>query len=108
MVIVKTTNVPDRVRGKLACYFLEIDSGLYIGSYNARTRGRIWSAIINNATSWEPEAVIVMAWATQDDNGFSFISFGERRRCPVNVEGLILSKFSPIPEKETEEIETGH
>lgn len=97
MMIIKTTNVPDRIRGRLSRYLLEIDPGLYIGNFNNRTRSRIWSAIISDDALFASEdAVIVMAWATQDDNGFSFISFGERRRHPFNLEGLILSRFLPM------------
>jgi CRISPR-associated protein Cas2 len=42
------------------------------------------------------EGNAVMAWATNNESGFEFQTFGENRREPIDVDGLRLVRFLPI------------
>ena len=37
-----------------------------------------------------------MAWATNTESGFDFVTYGENRRMPIDLDGLRLVKFLPL------------
>ena len=81
MVVVVTENVPPRLRGRLAIWLLEVRAGVYVGDVSRRVREMIWN--------------VVMAWATNNETGFDFLTFGKNRRIPVEMDGLRLVSFIP-------------
>lgn len=93
MLVVVTENVPPRLRGRLAVWLLEVRSGVYVGDVNRKVREVIWYQI----TELAEQGNVVMAWATNSESGFDFITYGENRRMPVDFDGLRLVKF--LPEK---------
>jgi CRISPR-associated protein Cas2 len=38
---------------------------------------------------------VVMAWATNNESGFDFQTYGKNRREPVDLDGLRLVRFLP-------------
>ena len=92
MMVVVTSNVPPRLRGRLAVWLLEVRAGVYVGNYSARTREMIREQVAGMIG--EGDAVI--AWASPNDAGFDFETFGENRRAPVDFEGLKLVAFHPL------------
>ena len=48
MIVVVTENVPNRLRGYLARWFVEVRAGVFIGDYNVKIRERIWLVIRDN------------------------------------------------------------
>ena len=93
MLVVVTENAPPRLRGRLAVWLLEVRAGVYVGDVSRRVREMIWYQI----TELADEGDVVMAWATNTESGFDFITYGENRRMPVEFDGLRLVKF--LPEK---------
>ncbi len=93
MLVVVTENAPPRLRGRLAVWLLEVRAGVYVGNVSRRVREMIWYQI----TELADEGNVVMAWATNTESGFDFITYGENRRMPVEFDGLRLVKF--LPEK---------
>ncbi|WP_111638048.1 type I-E CRISPR-associated endoribonuclease Cas2e [Marinomonas shanghaiensis] len=91
MVVVVTENVPDRLRGRLAIWLLEIRAGVYIGNTSRKIREMIWEQINVLAE----QGNVVMAWATNTESGFEFQTYGENRRIPVDLDGLRLVSFLP-------------
>lgn len=91
MLVVVTENVPDRLRGRLAIWLLEIRAGVYIGDTSRKIREMIWEQI--NALA--EQGNVVMAWATNTESGFEFQTYGENRRIPVDLDGLRLVSFLP-------------
>ena len=92
MLTVVTEAVPPRLRGRLAVWLLEVRAGVYVGNVSRRVREMIWSQI----TELADEGNAVMAWATNNESGFEFQTFGENRREPIDVDGLRLVRFLPI------------
>ena len=92
MLTVITENAPPRLRGRLAVWLLEIRAGVYVGNVSMRIREMIWEQI----TLLAGEGNVVMAWATNTESGFDFVTYGENRRMPVNLDGLRLVKFLPV------------
>ncbi len=91
MLVVVTEAVPDRLRGRLAIWLLEIRAGVYVGDVSRRTREMIWEQV--NALAEEGNAV--MSWSTNTESGFDFVTYGKNRREPIEMEGLRLVKFKP-------------
>jgi len=91
MISVTTEAVPPRLRGRLAVWLLEVRAGVYIGNVSRRVREMIWMHIEKLAE----EGNVVMAWATNTESGFDFITYGTNRRMPIDFDNLRLVKFSP-------------
>ena len=91
MLVVVTESVPPRLRGRLAVWLLEVRAGVYVGDVSRRIREMIWNQVSELAENGN----VVMAWSTNTESGFDFISYGENRRMPVDLDGLRLVKFAP-------------
>lgn len=91
MLVVVTEAVPPRLRGRLAVWLLEIRAGVYVGDVNRRIREMIWYQVEELAE----DGNVVMAWATNTESGFDFVTYGENKRMPVEFDGLRLVRFSP-------------
>ncbi len=91
MITVVTENVPNRLRGRLAIWLLEVRAGVYVGDVSRRVREMIWEQCI----LLREEGNIVMVWATNTESGFDFQTLGENRRMPTEYDGLRLVSFYP-------------
>lgn len=91
MLVIIVENAPPRLRGRLAVWLLEVRAGVYIGSYSARTRERLWADV----TGMIGEGNAVIAWAAPNDAGFAFDTCGSNRRIPVDFDGFSLVSFLP-------------
>jgi CRISPR-associated protein Cas2 len=91
MLVVVTESVPPRLRGRLAIWLLEVRAGVYVGDVSRRIREMIWHQVNELADNGN----VVMAWSTNTESGFDFITYGENRRMPIDVDGLRLVKFTP-------------
>lgn len=91
MLVVVTETVPDRLRGRLAVWLLEIRAGVYVGDVSRRIREMIWQQV----DALGEDGNVVMAWATNTESGFDFVTYGKNRRMPVDLDGLRLVKFIP-------------
>lgn len=91
MLVVVSEAVPPRLRGRLAVWLLEVRAGVYIGDVSRRVREMIWEQVEAIAE----DGNVVMAWTTNTESGFDFITYGENRRMPIDFDGLRLVKFTP-------------
>jgi len=94
MTVVVTEAVPDRLRGRLAVWLLQVRAGVYVGDVSKRIREMIWQ----QCETFCDGGNIVMAWATNTESGFDFQTLGPNRRNPVELDGLRLVSFRPIVE----------
>ena len=91
MLMVVTEAVPPRLRGRLAVWLLEVRAGVYVGNVSKRIREMIW----NQVNALAEGGNVVMAWSTNTESGFDFITYGENRRVPIDYDGLRLVSFLP-------------
>lgn len=94
MLVIVTESVPPRLRGFLARWLLEVRAGVYVGSYSVRVRERLWKVV----TEELEDGNAVLAWSTNNESGFSFLTAGENRREPAEFDGFSLVKFLPVEE----------
>lgn len=92
MLVIVVENAPSRLRGRLALWLLEVRAGVYVGKVSRRVREMIWT----NLTTGIGEGNVVMAWATNTESGFDFLTLGANRRVPKEMEGIKLVSFFPV------------
>jgi CRISPR-associated protein Cas2 len=92
MLVIVVENVPPRLRGRLAVWLIEIRAGVYVGDLSKKVREMIWSQVEDGLENGNA----VMAWSTNTESGFDFVTLGKNRRLPVELDGLKLVSFYPI------------
>jgi CRISPR-associated protein Cas2 len=96
MLVTVVENAPSRLRGRLAIWLLEVRAGVYVGKVSKRVREMIWEQIEKGIG----DGNAVMAWSTNTESGFDFMTLGANRRIPVEMDGIKLVSF--LPEEETQ------
>lgn len=91
MLVIVLENAPPRLRGRLAIWLLEIRAGVYVGNYSAKVRDHIWSQVVDGIE----DGNAVMAWRTNNESGFDFVTLGSNRRIPAEMDGVRLVSFLP-------------
>jgi len=91
MLVIVVENAPPRLRGRLAVWLLEVRAGVYVGSTSRSVREMLW----NNVIKGIEDGNAVMAWNTNTESGFDFMTWGANRREPVEIDGLKLVSFLP-------------
>jgi len=93
MMVIVLENATPRLRGYLTRLFLEVRAGVFVGHYSSRVRERVWKTVKKEIA----EGNAVMVWSFSSESGFDFVTCGENRRMPVELDGLKLCQF--LPEK---------
>lgn len=96
MLVIVLENCPPRLRGRLAIWLLEIRAGVYVGNYSRRVRETIWQQVEAGIEGGNA----VMAWRTNNEAGFDFMTLGANRRMPVEMDGAKLVSFLPIAQND--------
>ena len=96
MLVIVVENAPPRLRGRLALWLLEVRAGVYVGDYSKRVREMIWTQVEKGLE----EGNAVMAWSTNTESAFDFLTIGANRRIPVEMDGIKLVSFLPEEGKE--------
>jgi CRISPR-associated protein Cas2 len=91
MLVIAVESVPDRLRGRLACWLLEVRAGLYVGDVSKRVREMLWNLVEGDVENGNA----VMAWSSNNESGFELATVGPNRRIPVDFDGLMLVSFTP-------------
>lgn len=91
MLVIVLENAPPRLRGRLAVWLLEVRAGVYVGDYSHRVREYIWKQVEEGLDSGNA----VMAWRSNNEAGFDFVTLGTNRRVPVEIDGAKLVSFLP-------------
>jgi len=98
MLVTVVENAPPRLRGRLAIWLLEVRAGVYIGKVSRRVREMIWYQIEKGIE----DGNAVMAWSTNTESGFDFMTLGANRRIPVEMDGIKLVSFLPENDNQNE------
>ena len=91
MLVIVLENAPPRLRGRLSVWLLEVQAGVYIGDFSVKVREMIWAQIVEGIE----EGTAIMAWGTNNEAGFDFVTVGANRRIPVDFDGVPLISFLP-------------
>ena len=97
VTVLSTTAVPDHLRGALSRWLIEVMPGMYVGTVSARVRDELWDAVVG--TIGDGAAVLVHPDNTEQ--GFTLRTAGERRRKPIDFDGLTLVRMTAASEDTT-------
>ncbi|MEU8501553.1 type I-E CRISPR-associated endoribonuclease Cas2e [Streptomyces lavendulae] len=89
MIVIAATAVPTHLRGALIRWLLEVTPELYVGTVSARVRDELWSSV----TAACQNGSAVLAYPTDNEQGFELRTSGSQRRSPVDFDGLTLVSF---------------
>lgn len=92
MLVIAVENAPPRLRGRLAVWLIEIRAGVYVGDLSQKVREMIWSQVVDGIE----EGNAIMTWSTNTESGFDFLTLGENRRMPEEMNGLKLVSYTPV------------
>ena len=95
MLVIVVENAPPRLRGRLAIWLLEVRAGVYVGNYSTKVRNHIWDQV----EAGLDDGNAVMAWRVNNEAGFDFVTLGQNRRIPVEIDGAKLVSFLPLDDK---------
>lgn len=90
MLVIVVENAPDRLRGRLACWLLQVRAGVYVGDVSRRVREMLWEQVEQGLGSGNA----VGAWSAPNESGFELATLGRNRRVPVDLDGLTLVSFT--------------
>lgn len=98
MLVIVTEAIPDRLRGYLSRWMLEVSAGVFLGTYSIRVRAMLEKTIRQNIETGN----VVIAWSANNESGFDFDTIGENRRIPTVFDGLKLVSFLPSVENKSQ------
>lgn len=87
MVVVILSVCPERLRGVLTRWLLEISTGVYVGHVPARVRDHLWSRIIEDASRGRA----LMVHSTTGEQRLTFRTHRHAWK-PVDIDGLTLMR----------------
>ena len=97
MLVIVVESAPPRLRGRLGVYLIEVRTGVYVGDTSKRVREMLWEQVC----FFCDDGNALMAWSTNTESGFDFVTYGKNRRMPVEMDGMKLVSFLPIDEPQT-------
>ncbi|MDG4768622.1 type I-E CRISPR-associated endoribonuclease Cas2e [Solwaraspora sp. WMMD406] len=92
MVVLATTAVPDHLRGALSRWMMEVTPGMFVGTLSAKVRDELWKA----ASAVVGDGAAVLIHPDNTEQGFTLRTAGERRRRPIDFDGLTLVAMTPL------------
>lgn len=98
-ILVVSSNIPDRLRGRLSQKMLELRAGVFLSSGNAREREETWKEICADLL---PKSDVLMAWNADNSFGVDFRSVGEDRRALFEMDGAWVMRIAPYIRKDPE------
>jgi len=91
MLVIVLERAPPRLRGRLAIWLLEVRAGVYVGDYSVKVRDMIWGQVEKGIE----DGNAVMVWSAPNEQGYDFVTLGENRRIPIDMDGVKLVSFVP-------------
>lgn len=92
MLVIDLEAAPDRLRGHLRIWMLEVSAGLYVGNVSKRLR----EEILLEVTTYIDDGTAVAVWPTRNVQGYELWFAGLKRRRAANHDGLRLIEFLPL------------
>ena len=72
-------------KGEMSRLAIEVKSGVFVASINARVRDKLWEKIIHE---WCLNAIMI--YTTNNEQGYGILSNGDPDREVINFDGILL------------------
>ena len=87
MIVITLTKVPKSLRGDLTKWCQEVQSGVYVGNFNARIRDLLWERILSNIGKGEATLI----YSTNNELGYTFKTTRKDKEI-IDFDGIPLLK----------------
>ena len=87
MVVCILENAPEKLRGILTRWMIEVRPGIFVGSLNAMVRDKIWEQI----SKYNPKGAL-MIYSYNNEQGYQIRMIGDPTRQIIDLDGLQLIK----------------
>lgn len=84
MTVFVIENAPDRLRGELTRWLLEIKPGVFAGRVSALVREQLWNKVLDE----RPYLSAIQLYSYNCEQGFRIEMTGEPKRHVVDLEGI--------------------
>ena len=84
MTVFVIESAPDRLRGELTRWFLEIKPGVFAGKVSAMVRNRLWDKVLAET----PPLNAIQLYDYGCEQGFRIEMTGEPKRHVIDLEGV--------------------
>ncbi len=86
MLVMILEKVPQKWKGVLSRWLLEIRPGTFLGNPSQRVRDELWKKLTNRP----PTGYVLQLWSNRLPRGFDYRQYGESTRMLEDFEGLAL------------------
>lgn len=86
MVVLIVTAVKPGLKGELSRWMIEPQAGVFVGRISARIRDKLWVKVQRDVK----DGSAILVYSSRTEQGYSVLCHGDRRRIPVESEGLTL------------------
>ena len=76
MLVIVTEAIPDRLRGYLSRWLLEVRAGVFLADYSVKVREMLVKTVKENIETGN----VVVAWSTNNESGFDFETLGTKQK----------------------------
>ncbi len=90
MVVLVLENVPQRLRGELTRWLLEVRAGVFVGDVSAMVRDRLWEKVAAELKG----GGAILVHSTNNEQGFALRLWGVTDRELADFDGLQLVRMS--------------
>ena len=97
MIVLIFETAPESVRGELTRWLLEPRAGVFVGRVSAEVRDRLWELVIQRLAGHSSDASVVMVFAADNEQGYTFRVAGDPERHIRYFDGLELVQIG-MPE----------
>lgn len=87
MVVITMSCCPQKLRGDLTRWMIEIDTGVYVGNLNARIRDSVWERVCKNLNGGHA----AMAFSANNEQKLDFRVYNTDRE-PIDLDGIKLMR----------------
>ena len=85
MVVISLDRSPQRLRGVLSRYLLEVKAGTFVGRVDVRIRDLLWEKVLKLSGV---STTGVMIWREPTEQGYAFRTHGKGRYQPTRIDGI--------------------
>jgi len=95
MIVVVLSVTPEKLRGELTRWLLEISTGVYVGHLTARVRERLWSRILEDVARGRA----LMVWSARNEQRMLF-KVHNHAWVAEDLDGIVLMRRQTVESRE--------
>ena len=89
MLVIVTESVPERLKGYLSRWLVQVRARVFVGNGSGRTREKLWKTACREARTGN----LVMIWSVSNESGYDFCTFRTTSRKEKEIDGIKLVTF---------------